>query len=99
MGPNSAKINAMILFGPVLMASVLSFTLSVLATDPPRILELGFILGFSLFLSAKVSILRKGNFFSIGWNLMSQRFKKIYLIGYIIMIVCALLSGIMYFWQ
>lgn len=47
---------------------------------------IGMIIGFSLFLIAKISLIRKGIYFSIGCDNMSQKMTLFYGIGYLVFI-------------
>tara|TARA_B110001454_G_scaffold219057_1_gene249568 strand:+ start:7039 stop:7329 length:291 start_codon:yes stop_codon:yes gene_type:complete len=85
MGPQSAKFNAAIFYGPLICGALLSLNFRVQ-------LALIFIVGFVLFFRAKISILKKGNWVSFGAREMTPEMKKLYYLGYLIMISATAVS-------
>lgn len=94
MGLKAENLVLAIFFGPLILASVLSSLLTMFLTDPPQFLLMGFVVGFMLFAVAKLSVLKEGQFFSFGWSSMSGKCKMMYLSGYILMMLCALIAGV-----
>lgn len=50
------------------------------------------VLGFILFLSAKIHVFKKGKFFSFGTNFMSKKISIIYYAGYFLILSGLLVS-------
>jgi len=50
------------------------------------------VLGFILFLSAKIHVFKKGKFFSFGTNFMSEKISIIYYAGYFLILSGLLVS-------
>lgn len=90
MGPQSAKFNAAIFYGPLICGALLSLNFRIQ-------LVLIFIVGFVLFFRAKISILKKGNWITFGTKEMTPEMKKSYYLGYLIMIGATVVSLIFLF--
>lgn len=84
MGPKSAKLNALILLGPVFFGLLIAMNFQIQ-------LAIVFFVGFGLFIRAKISVIKNGKLASFGPKEMTTRMKKYYYIGYATMILSAVL--------
>lgn len=98
-------INLLVFGGPLFLMGLLfwgSLIVSIIATAPSRFVFttlILYIIGFSLFLRAKLSVISKGKSFTFGCGEMNRINRSLYITGYaimgagtIIILVLALLS-------
>jgi hypothetical protein len=88
-------INFPLLYIPVILGMFLAILGSLAATAPLEALAVSFgmlLVGFALFLRAKVSVYQHGFWFSFGSARMSARMRRLYRLGYCIMIPAALVT-------
>ncbi len=86
MGPKSARINAYILYAPLLAVVVLALLAQYFYLVP-------FLIGFAFFFKAKRSVIHSGNLVSFGPSQMTKKMKTFYWLGYAIMISSVALSA------
>ena len=89
MGQAHALINVFIVGWPVIVGLPLAFAIGTAAVNPvgSARLALGlYALGFSLFLVAKISVLRSGRLVSFGSRPMRPPYRALYRTGYALMV-------------
>src|SRR2546428_4248855 len=95
MGQAHALINFFILSWPLLIGLPLAIAAGTAAVNPvgsARIALGAYLLGFILFLVAKISVFRTGRFVTFGSRLMRRPYRALYRTGYALMAVRPLLS-------
>lgn len=95
MGRNSALLNLLFLVMPLLIGLPVFFLFSWVRSSPPTALlvaEIGFLLGFGLFASAKVATIRHRKRFSWGSAAMTASCRHRYRIGYALMGFAAIVT-------
>ena len=95
MGRNSALFNLLFLAMPVLIGLPVFFLFPWVQSSPPTALfvaEIGYLLGFGLFASAKVATIRHRKRFSWGSAAMTTSCRCRYRIGYALMGFAAIVT-------
>ena len=91
----SAMINLIILIGPMLIAIVMALIIpNVLHYPKFFILSSWSLYGIGLlcFIIAKLSVIKKGKLITFGSSQMSSLHKKLYKMGYLLMIIAFLFT-------
>src|SRR5437016_12232433 len=89
MGQAHALINVFILSWPLLIGLPLAIAAGTAAVNPAgsaRIALGAYLLGFTLFLVAKMSVFRSGRFVTFGSSSMRPRYRALYWTGYALMV-------------
>ena len=95
MSQAHALVNLFIVVGPLALGLAMGLAISNARLHPFGTATLTLALygiGFALFVVAKVSVIRRGYVISFGSRLMSLRFRRLYRLGYGLMIVAVLLT-------
>jgi hypothetical protein len=88
-------ISIPVLFMPAILAVCLVTLLSLAATAPIEALAVStgmLLVGFAFFLRAKVSVYQHGFWFSFGSGRMTAGMRRLYRIGYCLMVPAALVT-------
>src|SRR5438876_410182 len=95
MSQAHALVNLFIVVGPLALGLAMGLAISNARLHPFGTATLTLALygiGFALFVVAKVSVIRRGYVISFGSRLMSLMFRRLYRLGYGLMIVAVLLT-------
>jgi hypothetical protein len=95
MSQAHALINLFILMGPLVLALVVGLVVMNSGLHPFGTATLSiamYSVGFALFVAAKVSVMRRGHLISFGSGLMSLWSRRLYRLGYTLMIGGAVLT-------
>src|SRR6267142_2783393 len=90
MGQAHAVINLLILLWPVLLGLPLAIAIGNAAVNPVGSAKLAlgaYLLGFALFLVAKISVFRSGRLVTFGSHAMRRPYRALYRTGYAFMAV------------
>jgi hypothetical protein len=96
MGQAHALINLLAITWPVIVGLPLAFAVGNAAVNPvgSARLALGlYTLGFSLFVVAKISVVRTGRLVSVGSRHMRPPYRALYRIGYALMLAGLLFAA------
>ena len=81
--------------GPMIIVAIVTLSLVMYMNSPRQyvisILIL-YCIGFSMFLKAKISVMKEGRLLSFGTKYMTQSNRNLYIYGYIIMGIGLILS-------
>ena len=83
-------LNWLFALGPLLLGMPIIWFTGLALEAPSFVFYLMvtlFILGFGLFFSAKLSVIKAGNMFSFGTVKMNKKYKVMYMTGYVIMVL------------